>query len=1084
MENISDKEELIFSQIKSYKDSQSRLINLIESNIDVGEYLKLYLVNDEWLELWKQYSCYNEIKNNPSLNKEKWKEIRKRNKADNITLPDMQIKKLFLNSNNNNNDSTIKNYKIDSYSNFHLLDEECFLELCKGQNNKYRIRIKFEIKAGKIMARNIDKILILYKNESRLNFIFLIFSNVNIINEIYSLLQNMDVTDFLIKLKIDPNCEKQEIIFNDYKMTFLNKSFNKIKADEGNFKEVISSLIDYEYNLFPQLKLSEIIINKHLYLINNNWFSNLKNSLKYIGSGNNKKISDINQAEIINKIFEKYKINPSLIRDEIIKDENNSYEYLKENKSGNFFKLYSNYSLISEELWFNLIQIFKWHIEIKVNVYIIKNNIIVMYNENDFEIYEILNGMKENNIFFHIFESMKTNQVIDEIKNLGISNYYNKYNINISQEKQIYFKLFDNMNNFIGFAFNINGAKKNFKEFSYMIYEQMDENELKNLHIGYNAKNNNISALNNFNNNNNINSNNNNNLNNIINNHINIGNFNNQNINNNFENLNIQISNINLNQKNNNNDIKSNYKKINPKKDINSETKDVLNLITERERKNRENKDEDESKNTTLEFINKNAPDLLKTRLNSNTKESNPNLIKNNNDNINNNINNNINYNMINNFNNNINNNNFINNNIATPYMHNMNYNNSNNFNNFNNNFNFCPNQDFGNVNINININLNNQNQINNNNYNNNNNQNCLNNQNIFQNQINNNLDNFAFPRNDLLKSIVLCLNNCQIVFENIINIYEQQFMPIISSLKYIFQTNDYNNGLSNLKVNLNRALNQIMCLDEPKDVFNFIIERITDEIGGFNSNQNNSLIQYNNSTNKDSIYKEFLIRIFNPNNNTFISHNFFGIREVISTCFKCEKEHFNFEIFKFLEFSVEEVNNFLVKKLCECMQGDKNKYLNNKFARINANNLENLITINDCFDYYSNHNYHINNYNTICNDCKIKSENLNVKYELKKMPNILCVFIKNKKENEYKVSVKLEEKINLSKYLKSADIKEYYLNSAIIYSKQDDRYYPILKGRYYDNWEIYLENNISPVNLQQIKIIGFPSLLIYKSKD
>ena len=191
-----------------------------------------------------------------------------------------------------------------------------------------------------------------------------------------------------------------------------------------------------------------------------------------------------------------------------------------------------------------------------------------------------------------------------------------------------------------------------------------------------------------------------------------------------------------------------------------------------------------------------------------------------------------------------------------------MNYNNSNNFNNFNNNFNFCPNQDFGNVNINININLNNQNQINNNNYNNNNNQNCLNNQNIFQNQINNNLDNFAFPRNDLLKSIVLCLNNCQIVFENIINIYEQQFMPIISSLKYIFQTNDYNNGLSNLKVNLNRALNQIMCLDEPKDVFNFIIERITDEIGGFNSNQNNSLIQYNNSTNKDSIYKEFLIRI------------------------------------------------------------------------------------------------------------------------------------------------------------------------------------------------------------------------------
>jgi hypothetical protein len=63
----------------------------------------------------------------------------------------------------------------------------------------------------------------------------------------------------------------------------------------------------------------------------------------------------------------------------------------------------------------------------------------------------------------------------------------------------------------LGFAFNINTAKNNFNEFSLMISDQMDDNELKNLNIGYNAKNNTMFIINN-NMNNNINNNINNNL--------------------------------------------------------------------------------------------------------------------------------------------------------------------------------------------------------------------------------------------------------------------------------------------------------------------------------------------------------------------------------------------------------------------------------------------------------------------------------------------------------------------------------------------------------------------------------------------
>ena len=76
-QNIQNIEEIIFSQIKSYKDSQDHLTSLIDSNIDTDELLDLFLINDEWLDKWKKFTCYDEIKfNHPLNNIKKLKEIR------------------------------------------------------------------------------------------------------------------------------------------------------------------------------------------------------------------------------------------------------------------------------------------------------------------------------------------------------------------------------------------------------------------------------------------------------------------------------------------------------------------------------------------------------------------------------------------------------------------------------------------------------------------------------------------------------------------------------------------------------------------------------------------------------------------------------------------------------------------------------------------------------------------------------------------------------------------------------------------------------------------------------------------------
>ena len=473
-------EEQIFSQINSYFQSQNELSSYIDSRLSSYESIELYLINDEWLNQWKKYSCYEEIKFNlPLKNIKILKELRIKNNSEQIVLPNINNKSLFLNDSNSNN-SLNKKEQLNPQSNFHLLTKECFQKLSHNRGVDKEIKIGFGMYDGKLMAKYIDNIIILFKNKNKFNLFLLIFNNAEKdLEMIYEALMGTDTVELLFDLGIDCDLEKQEILSGI--ITFINKSYSNLKLEDEKVKKAISSLIALENNFYPKIYFNEINNSKMtLYLINEDWFINFKKSLKYLESTNNSGINKNDKNSIINKMLEAYKENPFCLGNEIINEENNIYYYLKENNSGNYIKLYTNYILITEDLWLNLIHLFQWNKEIIINTHIIKNNIIIIYNNNDFEIYELLKDRKKaNNLFFHIYDSTKVAQVINEMTNLGIKEYYQKYNINISQESQSYFKLIDNFNNIVfGFAINIICAQKNFEEFSLFIHEQLEDNDL------------------------------------------------------------------------------------------------------------------------------------------------------------------------------------------------------------------------------------------------------------------------------------------------------------------------------------------------------------------------------------------------------------------------------------------------------------------------------------------------------------------------------------------------------------------------------------------------------------------------------
>ena len=236
----------LYSQIKNYFDSQKLLKNFIENN--VATELELYIINDIWLNQWKKYSCYDDIKFNSSLDKNKWKEIRQNSNADQYKVGPIDNKTLIQ------FDNTLLNTNLtfDLNANFHFVTKECYNKFSENNDNKNQIiKFKFISYNKKLIYQCYDKIFVLFKMNRYINFIIFNINNPN--NTIcFEDIKNSNMRKYLQDNGII-DVEKKQIQVNknnfSYNVFYINKSFNSIKNKDKNFKELISSLINLDNNI-------------------------------------------------------------------------------------------------------------------------------------------------------------------------------------------------------------------------------------------------------------------------------------------------------------------------------------------------------------------------------------------------------------------------------------------------------------------------------------------------------------------------------------------------------------------------------------------------------------------------------------------------------------------------------------------------------------------------------------------------------------------------------------------------------------------------------------------------------------------
>ena len=193
--NDLDPEDIsMYYQIENYELSQKKIKQSINYDYEMKDKLELFLISDNWLNKWKEYSCINyysseEIKSQPY----NWEKLRKQ-KRSKIKLDKFNNDDIIQFNNISRSSDFNSSFKPDS--NFHLVTKECFNSFSEGLPDKEHqiIKFNFEAKVKKLIAQTDNKIIVLYfQNINKLKLILFILEYPvyeNFYNDIRDLTMN------------------------------------------------------------------------------------------------------------------------------------------------------------------------------------------------------------------------------------------------------------------------------------------------------------------------------------------------------------------------------------------------------------------------------------------------------------------------------------------------------------------------------------------------------------------------------------------------------------------------------------------------------------------------------------------------------------------------------------------------------------------------------------------------------------------------------------------------------------------------------------------------------------------------------
>jgi ubiquitin C-terminal hydrolase len=221
--------------------------------------------------------------------------------------------------------------------------------------------------------------------------------------------------------------------------------------------------------------------------------------------------------------------------------------------------------------------------------------------------------------------------------------------------------------------------------------------------------------------------------------------------------------------------------------------------------------------------------------------------------------------------------------------------------------------------------------------------------------------------------------------------------------------------------------------------------------------------------TNKEMVLQNFM-KEFTLNNRSIISDLFYAMNYSESQCTNCNIQIYNYQIYFFLVFHLEEVQ----------------KYKNNNYQYdFNNYNISNKLNIYDCFEFDRIVNLMSGENSMYCNYCKKNSNHLICTY-LSTGPEILIILLNRGHRNELNIKINFPEKLNLLNYIELKNTGYVYQLIGIIShikSGMNGQFIAYCKDPISNLWHNYNDEMVKEVSDFQNEVINssIPYLLFYQ---
>ena len=331
------------------------------------------------------------------------------------------------------------------------------------------------------------------------------------------------------------------------------------------------------------------------------------------------------------------------------------------------------------------------------------------------------------------------------------------------------------------------------------------------------------------------------------------------------------------------------------------------------------------------------------------------------------------------------------------------------------------------------------------------------------------------------MNATLQCLSNTKTLTEYFLNNYRKDSKKIMANeyykvLKNLWDVDSVQKSYS--PTSFKEVLSQEnplfagIAANDSKDLINFLIERLHQELNIINTNDinNNIVIEQQDQTNELLMLKLF-IEEFHQKFNSPISNLFYGILETKSQCQSCKIIKFNFQVYSFLEFPLQQVNQY---------------YYNNGTRPLYTNDGKNPdVDLYECFEYNRKVDLMTGDNQMYCNICNKLCDSY-YSTILYSGPLYLIINLNRGKGAVYECKVNFPSQLNILNYITFKNsITTYELYAVICHlgpSSMSGHFVAYCRNRIDNKWYLYNDAIVSPCTRKYQYNDGMPYILFYKA--